>query len=375
MRKILSIVGARPQFVKAVCISRAIKNFNKSCRNKKFQINEVLLHTDQHYDYNMSGIFFKELALKKPNYHLNVGSHSQGKQVACMLEGIEAVLKKERPDIAVVYGDTNSTLAGALAGRRFGILIAHVEAGLRSYNRTMPEEINRVVTDRLSDILFCPSKTSVENLKAEGIINNPKAYPRVHDTGDIMYDALLLHLGVAEKYSKILSDLSLKPLTYYLATIHRAENTDNPKRLCSILKGLNAIAKNKGPVVFPVHPRTKKAIASLGTKKITDSIMLINPVSYMDILTLEKNARAILTDSGGMQKEAYFLKVGCVTLRNETEWLETLFGGCNILAGADSVGICNALEKILHGKRIYRHIYGDGRAAEKMVSIINSILN
>lgn len=371
MVKLVSIIGARPQFIKAASISRAIKKFNKRCNCIGSRIKELIVHTGQHYDYNMNDIFFKELNLKKPDYNLNVGSYSQGKQTALMLERIEAVFKKEIPDLVLVYGDTNSTLAGALAAKKLHILTAHVEAGLRSYNMNIPEEINRVVVDRISDILFCSSKTAIKNLYLEGIKNSDSnGFPRVLLVGDVMYDSILFYLGIAKGRSNILKRLSLIPKSYYLATIHRAENTDNRIRLKSILESFDDIAKHKVTVIFPVHPRTKKAIGSLKIKSFTKSLKMIEPVSYFDMLILEKNAKAILTDSGGVQKEAYFLEVPCITLREETEWIETVRYDANVIVDIDKGKIKNALKNSRLQFNSHPRVYGNGKAAEKIVNLI-----
>lgn len=374
MLKIVSIIGARPQFIKAASVSRAIEEFNKKIKRPKSKLKEILVHTGQHYDYSMNDIFFRQLDLRQPDYNLNVGSHSQGKQTALMLERLEGVLKKEAPDLVLVYGDTNSTLAGALAAKKLHILLAHIEAGMRSYNMDMPEEVNRVIVDRISDVLFCPSRTAVNNLCSEGITNSAsRRFPKVFLVGDVMYDALLFYFDIAKKKSAILRKLSLFPKSYYLATIHRAENTDNRRRLKSLLESLNDIAKNRAPVIFPVHPRTKKAISSLRIRALAKSLKMIEPVSYLDMLLLEKNAKTILTDSGGVQKESYFLKVPCVTLRDETEWQETVNGGFNILTGSDKEKIAETLNTIekLNIKSV--RFYGDGKASRRIIRIIKSM--
>lgn len=344
--KVVSIVGARPQFIKAAALSRALRRHH----------HEVLVHTGQHYDESMSQVFFQELGLPEPDYHLGVGSGSHGEQTGRMLERVEEVLLRERPDWALVYGDTNSTLAGALAAAKLGLRLGHVEAGLRSGNRGLPEEINRIVADHCSDLLFCPTATAVANLQREGITAG------VHQAGDIMYDSLLQHLPVAEEKSDVLERLGISSGAYYLATVHRAANTDDPARLEDILEGLRRL---EGPVVFPVHPRTRKAAeaASLATG---DGLMTVDPVGYGDMLVLEKNARCVLTDSGGVQKEAYLLAVPCVTLREETEWPETLEGGWNVLAGTDPERIVGAaLRSPPKGRPA--PCFGDGRAAERIV--------
>ncbi len=382
--KIITIVGARPQFIKAAAVSRAIQAFNRRHRSfgrpsSKKQIQEILVHTGQHYDYLMDRVFFEELELPKPDYHLGVGSGSHARQTGMMLERIETVLKKEKPEVVIVYGDTNSTLSGALAAVKLNIPVAHVEAGLRSYNRAMPEEINRLLTDHLSTFLFCPTKQAVENLLKEGIKDGEDKV--VKKVGDVMYDSILYYSELAEKKSTILQDLGLllpktlnsKLITpnYYLATLHRAENTDNPKRLKSILKALNEIGKDV-PVILPLHPRTKKMMKTYHLFSETQGIKLIDPVSYLDMLKLEKNAKAILTDSGGVQKEAYWFGVPCFTLRDETEWVETIQSGWNILVGSETKRIVEGVrhEKIKKRHSKNRWIFGDGKASEKIVRII-----
>jgi len=391
--KIINIVGARPQFVKLAPILKAIEKHN--AENPDNKITEVLVHTGQHYDYEMSQIFFDELGLKDPDYHLGVGSGTHAYQTGEILKRTEEVLLKEKPDLVMVYGDTNSTLAGALAAVKLHIPVAHVEAGLRSFNRKMPEEINRVLTDHISSLLFCPTKTAVENLRREGIEKG------VHLVGDVMYDAVLLYLSLAEKKSNILERLNLEAKSYALATVHRAENTDESGqksnilerlnleaksyalatvhraentdesgRLEGILKGLEGIAKNGLPVVFPVHPRTRKRIKEAGFS--ISGIMLIDAVSYLDMLILEKNARVILTDSGGVQKEAFFFKVPCVTLRDETEWVETVEAGWNTLAGCEPERIQVALSNSTFLKPVEdSNPFGNGNSAYKIVKVIS----
>lgn len=377
--KIVTIVGARPQFIKAGTVSRTIQKF------KKNGIREVLVHTGQHYDYLMDKIFFEELELPKPDYHLGVGSGTHGKQTGMMLERIESVLKKEKPELVIVYGDTNSTLAGALAAAKLNIPIAHIEAGLRSYNRTMPEEINRLITDHLSTFLFCPTAQSLKNLNKEGIKDGRSTI--VKQVGDVMYDSILYYSKLAERKSTILNDLNLclsnpnselRTQNYYLSTLHRAENTDHPERLRSILFALNKIAKDT-PVIFPLHPRTRKMMEAFNLFSKRGRIKFIEPLSYLNMLKLEKNARAILTDSGGIQKEAYWLKVPCFTLRDETEWVETVKSGWNVLVGTKSEKIIREImkfeerglpEKGLTNQRINPDLFGDGKASEKIVKIL-----
>lgn len=346
--KVLSIVGARPQFIKCALVSRRLREVGQ----------EILLHTGQHYDERMSAVFFEELGIPEPEYNLGVGSGSHGKQTGEMLVGIEEVLLKEQPDVVLVYGDTNSTLAAALAAAKLNVPVAHVEAGLRSFNRAMPEEINRVATDRISDVLCCPSERAVAHLKAEGIVEG------VHNTGDVMYDALLANGKIAEQKSTALSELALEPRGYVLATVHRPRNTDNPERLSAILSAFEAL---DAPVIFPVHPRTRKKIAELSVR-LTHTKM-VEPVSYLDMLMLLKHARKLLTDSGGMQKEAYFLEVPCVTMREETEWTETVEEGWNRLVGADRARIIEAAsEGFIPQTR--GNAYGDGRAHRKVVEVV-----
>jgi UDP-N-acetylglucosamine 2-epimerase len=383
--KIVTVVGARPQFIKIGAVCRAIHEYNHHASSKK-RINEMLVHTGQHYDYRMNQLFFEELELPQPGYHLEVGSGSHAQQTGKMLERLEPVLEKEKPDGMVVYGDTNSTLAGALTGAKLNIPVIHVEAGLRSYVGSMPEEINRVVADHLSTFLFCPTRQAVRNLAKEGI--KPGAGKFVSNVGDVMYDSILYCSEIAEKKSTIFKDLgfsnsqsTIRNPQYYLATLHRAENTDDPKKLKSILRALDEIGK-KSPVILPVHPRTKKMIRAYHLLPHGQSLRLIDPVSYFDMLSLEKEAKAILTDSGGVQKEAYWLRVPCLTLREETEWPETVKSGWNVLVGAEPKKIIREIA-LLKGKRpsrkirddsIQTTIFGDGKASEKIVRILNEAL-
>jgi len=293
--KVASIVGARPNFIKLAPLSKEIRN----------HFDEVIIHTGQHYDYEMDKVFFEQLRIPEPDYHLGVGSGTHGYQTGEMLKRIENVLINEKPDLVMVYGDTNTTLAGALAAVKLNIPLAHVEAGLRCYDKKMPEEINRVLTDHCSDLLFCPTKRAVENLKREGITEG------VYLTGDVMVDAIKQNITIAENVSTILNDLNVKPKDYYLVTVHRAENTDNINRLKNIVDALCEIHDN---VIFPCHPRTEKALKKFGLwDKLKRSVNVIKPVGYLDMLVLEKNAKKIITDSGGVQKEAYIFKVPCIT--------------------------------------------------------------
>ncbi|WP_243028299.1 non-hydrolyzing UDP-N-acetylglucosamine 2-epimerase [Thermus albus] len=329
--KVLSVVGARPQFIKAALVSRALRNTP--------EVSEVLVHTGQHYDKNMSEVFFRELDIPEPDYNLGIGGGTHGQNTGRMLEAIEEVLLRERPHWVLVYGDTDSTLAGALAAAKLHIPVAHVEAGLRSFNRRMPEEINRVLTDHIADLLFAPTEVAVRNLLREGIPPD-----KVYWVGDVMYDAALYYGEKAEGQSRILSKLGLKPKGYILATIHRAENTDDPVRLGVILQAFAEVHREI-PVVFPVHPRTRKRAEAFGLGPLLDAVMAVDPVGYLDMVMLEKNARLIATDSGGVQKEAFFYRVPCVTLREETEWQELLDLGWNKLAPpADVASIAGLLE-------------------------------
>jgi len=377
--KIVTIVGARPQFIKAAAIRRAIRKINERLQTRpheKRRIQEILVHTGQHYDYMMNEVFFEELTLSRPDYHLGVGSGSHGKQTGKMLERIEAVLQREKPRMVMVYGDTNSTLAGALAAAKLRIPVAHVEAGLRSYNPAMPEEINRLLTDHLSTLLFCPTDQAVRNLLKEGI--KDRGTRIVKNVGDVMCDSILYYSKITEKKSRILHDLNLvnqqsaiRSPQYYLATLHRAENTDDPKRLKSILKALNELGRNT-PTVLPLHPRTKKMIKAHHLFSEFKNIKFIEPVSYLDMLTLERNAKAILTDSGGVQKEAYWFRVPCFTVREETEWMETIKSGWNVLVGTSVKRIVKEVSQT-EGRRKYQKenkIFGDGNAGQKIVQIL-----
>jgi UDP-N-acetylglucosamine 2-epimerase (non-hydrolysing) len=308
----------------------------------------------------MDKIFFQELGIPEPDYHLGVGSGSHGQQTGEMLKGIEDVLSKEKPDTALVFGDTNTTLAGALAATKLHIPVAHVEAGLRSFDKEMPEEVNRVLVDHCSDLLFCPTRTAVDNLKKEGIVKG------VHLTGDVMADILKDCIRIAEKSSKILDLLDLMPRGYYLVTVHRAENTDDPRRLKSIVEALCQI----DDVVFPCHPRTEKRLREEGLwDKLNEEVNITKPVGYLEMLLLEKNAKKILTDSGGVQKEAYILKVPCITMRDETEWVETVEDGWNILVGADMEKIFSAACSFdPHSEQ--REMFGRGDASKRIVQAI-----
>jgi UDP-GlcNAc3NAcA epimerase len=354
---VVTVVGARPQFVKASVVSRAFR--------ATAAIEEFLLHTGQHYDENMSGLFFRELDIPEPDCHLGIGSASHGAQTGRMVEAIERTLLDIQPDWVLVYGDTNSTLAGALAAVKLHVPVAHVEAGLRSFNRRMPEEVNRVLTDHVADLLFAPTETAVKNLATEGIVG-----ARVALVGDVMYDAALHYGRVAESESRVLQRLGLEPEAYVLATIHRAENTDDPARLAEILAGLAAVASHT-PVVLPAHPRTKKALADhVALAKTRDSLRVIDAVGYLDMLMLEKHARAVATDSGGVQKESFFFQVPCVTLREETEWVELVELGWNRLVGQINAG--SVEDTVVTALRAAKpestaRPYGEGHTASEIV--------
>lgn len=335
--KILTVVGARPQFIKAAMVSRALSAYNTG-QVAGSLLREVLVHTGQHYDEYMSSVFFQDLQIPAPAYHLGIGSGSHGRQTGLMLEGLERVMEQERPDMVLVYGDTNSTLAGSLAAGKLHIPVAHVEAGLRSYNRAMAEEINRVLTDHLSALLFCPTAHAVKNLSLEGIVKG------VHLVGDVMAEALEASLPLARSRSTVLARLSLEPKTYHLATVHRAENTDQKENLERILW---ALVRLDCPVVFPCHPRTQKMIEQFGLVSVLEGsrVRLVEPVGYLEMLCLEADAAVILTDSGGVQKEAFWLGVPCVTLRNETEWVETLEDARNVTVGTHPEAILAAVRQ------------------------------
>ena len=378
--KLVTIIGARPQIIKAAALSRAIKNHFSD------RIQEVIVHTGQHYDDNMSQVFFDELQIPRPDYNLHVGSASHGVQTARMTEGIEALLIKEKPDFIVLYGDTNSTLAGAVAAAKIHVPIVHIEAGLRSFNKSMPEEINRIVCDHCSTLLFTPTKAGLENLKREGFpvdesgvstssttaaptIDNPKVY----HCGDIMYDNSLHFADIAEEKTDIIQRLELKGKPFILATIHRDSNTDHPERLGAIFDALIELSKEK-QIVLPLHPRTAKLLkTNLNSEKQTlvfssPNIKLIPPVSFLEMIALERHAQLVMTDSGGVQKEAYFFKKPCIILRPETEWVEIVQTGNAILADADESRIMQAWA---HFKdcppTTFPEIFGDGHAAEFML--------
>ncbi|HEY3929185.1 MAG TPA: UDP-N-acetylglucosamine 2-epimerase (non-hydrolyzing) [Candidatus Koribacter sp.] len=352
--KIVTIVGARPQFIKAAAVSRVLRQARG--------VNEVLVHTGQHYDENMSAVFFREMDIPAPDYHLEIGSGAQGAQTGRMLEAIERVLIEQKPDWVLVYGDTNSTLAGALAAAKLHIPVAHVEAGLRSFNREMPEEINRVMTDHVASLLFAPSDAAVQNLKLEGLSDE-----RVVRTGDVMYDAALFYESRVNGHARGVFEKLDGP--YCLATIHRASNTDDVAKLRSIVDALSALAKQV-PVVWPVHPRTRGAMKAhdISTSR---HVLLIDPVGYLEMIALESKAQAIVTDSGGVQKEAYFFRVPCITLRSETEWVELVSGGYNRLCQPDTSALLAAFAGAMSERPNWNtNLYGDGHAASAITKVL-----
>jgi len=357
--KIVSVVGARPQFIKSGILSRTLRKIP--------EITEIVIHTGQHYDTNMSQVFFQQLGMPEPDHHLGIGSVQHGAQTGRMLEKIEEVLVRETPNWVLVYGDTNSTLAGALAATKLHIRLAHVEAGLRSFNRQMPEEINRVVADHLSDLLFSPTNVAVENLRKEGIDT-----ARIRLVGDIMYEAALLYGNKAEADSGILEQVGLSHAGYILATIHRAQNTDDPDRLNNICSALCRLATDC-PVVFPLHPRTRKMMLQSGLLGANSQpIRFLHPVGYLDMVMLEKHARLIITDSGGVQKEAYFYRVPCVTLRDETEWRELVEVGWNRLVPPNNPDVIlrEIRQSLLKKPDQHSALYGDGQTAEKICEVL-----
>ena len=346
--KILTIVGARPQFVKAAALSRELGKHN--------EIEEVIVHTGQHFDKGMSDVFFNEMEIPHPKYNLNIHSLQHGAMTGRMLEGIEELIIKETPDILLVYGDTNSTIAGALAARKLHTKVAHVEAGLRSFNMKMPEEINRILTDRISDVLFCPTDTAINNLKKEGFDNFDSKLVR---SGDVMQDAAIYYSKQSAEKSTILSDLNVTE--FVLATVHRAENTDDVANLTNIVEALNSIHAET-PVVLPLHPRTKKIIADHGLQL---NVNLIDPVGYFDMVELLKHCKLVMTDSGGVQKEAFFFQKPCITLREQTEWVELVENGFNWIVGTDLDKITAAYQLASNATLDFSvDLYGEGKAAQ-----------
>ena len=362
--KILTVLGARPQFIKAAMFSRAIK--------ARDDIEEIVVHTGQHFDANMSDVFFEQLDIPRPHHNLHIAGLSHGAMTGRMLEGIEALIQRERPDWVVVYGDTNSTLAGALAAAKLHIPVAHVEAGLRSNNPAMPEEINRVLSDHVSSLLLCPTQTAVNNLRQEGFPfqamgrNGIRAAQRIVNTGDIMFDAVLYYRERA-KEQITLDAFGLSHQNYVLCTLHRQENTDDPERLHSILSVLRSIAQDQ-PVVLPLHPRTNAKLAQQNMSDVLRGLTILDPLPYLDMQRLQMSAQLILTDSGGMQKEAYFHQVPCITLRDETEWVETVKAGWNQLVGARAEEILNAYRNARPPSARTENLYGDGNAVHSILS-------
>ena len=349
MKKIVTILGARPQFIKAAAVSSVFADF----------FEEIIVHTGQHYDANMSDVFFDELGIPHPKYHLNVGSGSHGAMTGAMLVAIEEVLLEEEPDYVMVYGDTNSTLAGALAASKLLIPVIHVEAGLRSFNMAMPEEQNRILTDHISNLLFVPTQTAIDNLVREGITKG------VHNVGDVMFDGILHFSKIAAEKSEILAQLGVSENAYLLCTIHRAENTNDISRLKGIVKGLN---DSEEQVILPLHPRTQKYLNDYEIA-LGENIRVIEPVGYLDMVRLETGAKKIVTDSGGVQKEAFFLGKPCITMRDETEWVETVENGWNVIVGADAEKITQAINSF--DPTIERKNYfGNGTAARQMADLI-----
>lgn len=357
--KIITVVGARPQFIKAAAVSRVISTYYAS------QIEEQILHTGQHFDDNMSKVFFDDLGIPEPHHHFAISGGQHGAMTGKMLEAVEVVLLKEKPDWVMVYGDTNSTLAGALAAAKLQIPIAHIEAGLRSFNMRMPEEINRILSDRVSTQLFCPTQTAVDNLASEGIFEG------VHNVGDVMYDVALHYQDRAKSTSTIINKLNVPPKNFALATCHRAENTDDPKRLKEILNALAYVA-TKMPVILPLHPRTRKLIQSFELQVLLSQLIVTEPLPFLDMVALEQNARLILTDSGGVQKEAYFYGVPCVTMRDETEWVETVQLGWNKLTGTSADAIIYAVGQYLSQGPTpsLSQPYGNGHASNQILTHI-----
>lgn len=355
--KILTVIGARPQFIKASVVSAAIKNTE--------DLSEEIIHTGQHFDANMSNIFFDQLGIPKPHYQLDINSGSHGSMTGRMLEAIEKICLESKPDRLMVYGDTNSTLAGALAASKLHIPVAHIEAGLRSFNMRMPEEINRILTDQVSDILFCPTDTAVKNLKNEGFDQKPI---QVLNVGDVMQDSSMFF---AERAMKGEALQHAPEDNFIVATLHRAENTDDPVRLKAIVDALNYIHKNILPVVLPLHPRTQKVVKSLGLKL---EMLVLEPVGYLEMIWLLKHCNAVVSDSGGVQKEAFFFKKPCITMRDQTEWVELIENGVNVLAGANTQKIIDFTQAMLN-KNIEdpSNLYGGGKASQNIANVLASI--
>lgn len=361
-KRIATILGARPQFIKASAVSAAIE--------AQAGLSEIIVHTGQHFDANMSDVFFEELGIPKPAHNLDIHGGTHGAMTGKMLEGIERVLLEEKPDAVLVYGDTNSTIAGALAAAKLHIPVAHVEAGLRSFNMRMPEEVNRILTDRISDWLFAPTSEAAAHLKREGVSSD-----RVFQVGDVMLDVALLHGGRVSPGEGVMGQVGVKPSEYVLATIHRAENTDAPERLAIIVDALAAVAADR-PVIWPLHPRTRAILERSGQmERLSASVTLVEPLSYLDMVRLEKYAAMIATDSGGVQKEAFFYSVPCVTLRDETEWVELVDAGWNRLAPPTSVdALLSAFQAALGSKGQKVAPYGEGNAAQTIAQTLADAL-
>ena len=352
--KVVTVIGARPQFIKSSILSKTISQHS--------EINEVIIHSGQHFDSNMSEVFFNEMEIKKPKYNLDINSLQKGTMIGRMIEKTEVILKIEKPDLVLVYGDTNTTLAGALSANNLNIPIAHVEAGLRSFNHFMPEEINRIITDKISTYLFCPTQKAVDNLMNEGLNENQKIFK----CGDVMQDAAFYYAEKSAEKSNIISKINLS--RFILCTLHRAENTDNERKLKSIVSSLNEIHKTT-PIILPLHPRTKLKIKELG---IELNVNIVEPVGYFDMMELLKNCELVLTDSGGLQKEAYFFKKNCVTMRNETEWVELTENKVNIIVGSEKDKIVKGVQQMLAQKRDFStNHYGIGNACEIIVKEIS----
>jgi UDP-GlcNAc3NAcA epimerase len=350
--KIFTVIGARPQFVKAAAVSREITNHP--------DIEEIIVHTGQHFDANMSDIFFSEMQIPAPKYKLEIHSLNHGAMTGRMLEGLEQLFTQEKPDVVLVYGDTNSTLAGALAAKKLHIKVAHVEAGLRSFNMRMPEEINRILTDRISDYLFCPTDTAIQNLDKEGYEHLPV---RIFKSGDVMQDAALYYAQFAEEKAHVRKHLGISK--FVLCTLHRAENTDEPSRLAGIVEGLNLVNESK-KVLLPVHPRTAKILAQLEAKP---QFTIIPPVGYFDMIDLLQHCDLVMTDSGGLQKEAFFFKKHCITLRDQTEWVELIDSGFNVLCDTNASHIYNTFEKMIVKQSDFDvNLYGNGEACKEIIS-------
>lgn len=353
--KVLTVIGARPQFVKAAALSREFA--------KHKNVQEIIVHTGQHFDVNMSDIFFEEMEIPKPKYHLDINSVGHGAMTGRMLEGIEKVLLEESPDLLLVYGDTNSTIAGALAAKKLQIKVAHVEAGLRSFNMKMPEEVNRILTDRISDYLFCPTQTAIDNLENEGYNSIDT---QIIKSGDVMQDAATFYAEKSEEKSSVVQEYDLGE--YILATLHRADNTDDRKRLSDIVGALNEIHSTICPIVLPLHPRTK---AKLKSHDLKLNVTLIDPVGYFDMIELIKNSSLVMTDSGGLQKEAFFFQKNCVTMRDQTEWVELIEAGVNVLVGSNKVQIKKEVERMLTKSSDFTiDLYGNGKACENIVNYL-----